>query len=92
MQRFFISYASVWRMSIRNKDLMRKLKEDVHSPGIARVNAVVCNITEFYDAFILSESDSLFLAAVKRTKIMVRHTINKKYPPLYKCSFSDFIS
>jgi putative endopeptidase len=69
VQRFFISYACVWRMSIRDKDLMRKLKEDVHSPGMARVNAVVRNIPEFYDAFALNENDSLYLTTDKRAKI-----------------------
>lgn len=69
LQRFFISYASVWRMSIRDKDLMRKLKEDVHSPGMARVNAVVRNIHEFYEAFAVLEKDTLFLIPEKRAKI-----------------------
>jgi putative endopeptidase len=49
--------------------LMRRLKEDVHSPGIARVNAVVRNIPEFYDAFTIKTTDALYLAPDKRAKI-----------------------
>jgi predicted metalloendopeptidase len=30
---------------------MKRLKEDVHSPSAARVNVIVYNIPEFYDAF-----------------------------------------
>jgi putative endopeptidase len=69
MQRFFISYAQVWRMSIRDKELMRRLKEDVHSPGMARVNGAVRNIPEFFEAFQIKSTDPLFLAAEKRAKI-----------------------
>jgi len=69
LQRFFISYAQNWRMSIRDKELMRRLKEDVHSPGLARVNAVISNIPEFYKAFNIKTTDPLFIAPEKRAKI-----------------------
>lgn len=69
LQRFFLSYAQVWRMSIRDKELMRRLKEDVHSPGMARVNGVVRNIPDFYEAFAISTNDALYLVPEKRAKI-----------------------
>jgi Predicted metalloendopeptidase len=43
-QRFFLAYAQVWRNNIREKELMRRLKEDVHSPGEARINCIVYKI------------------------------------------------
>jgi len=51
IQRFFLSYAQIWKGNIRDKELMKRLKEDVHSPSAARVNVIVFNIPEFYDAF-----------------------------------------
>jgi putative endopeptidase len=51
IQRFFLSYAQIWKGNIRDKELMKRLKEDVHSPSVARVNGIVFNIPEFYDAF-----------------------------------------
>ena len=51
LQRYFLSYAQIWRGSIRDKELLKRLKEDVHSPSLARVNGIVYNIPEFYDAF-----------------------------------------
>lgn len=69
IQRFFLAYAQVWRMTITDKELMRRLKEDVHSPGMARVNYVVRNVPEFYDAFKIKPTDKLFLPAEKRAKI-----------------------
>jgi len=68
-QRFFLSFAQVWRMTIRDKEQMRRLKEDVHSPGVARVNAVVRNVPEFYSAFNIRTGDALYIASDKRAKI-----------------------
>ncbi|MGD0711047.1 MAG: M13 family metallopeptidase [Bacteroidales bacterium] len=69
LQRFFLSYGQVWRMTIRDKDQMRKLKEDVHAPGVARVNAVVRNVPELYEAFKIKPTDPLYYAPDKRAKI-----------------------
>ena len=69
LQRYFISYAQVWRQNIREKDLMRRLKEDVHSPADYRVNGALPNVPEFYSAFGIKETDKLFLAPDKRALI-----------------------
>jgi putative endopeptidase len=59
-QRFFLAYAQVWRGNTRDKELMRRLKEDVHSPKEARVNGQVYNIPEFYKAFDIKSTDKRF--------------------------------
>jgi putative endopeptidase len=68
-QRFFLSYAQVWRNNIRDKELMRRLKEDVHSPGETRVNGIVYNIPTFYQAFNIKPTDKRYLADDKRASI-----------------------
>lgn len=68
-QRFFLSYAQVWRNNIRDQELMRRLKEDVHSPGIARVNGIVYNIPAFYKAFSIKTTDKRFIPEEKRANI-----------------------
>ena len=68
-QRFFLSYAQVWRNNIRNQELMRRLKEDVHSPGVARVNGIVYNIPAFYKAFNIKATDKRFIPEEKRANI-----------------------
>ncbi|MBN1632608.1 MAG: hypothetical protein JW917_00410, partial [Ignavibacteria bacterium] len=60
IQRFFLSYAQIWRGSITDKELMRRLKEDSHSPSIARVNGTVYNVPEFYEAFGIQPGDKYF--------------------------------
>lgn len=69
LQRFFISYAQVWRQNIRDEEQIRRLKEDVHSPGIYRVNGTLPNVPEFYKAFNISEDSKLFLSNEKRAVI-----------------------
>lgn len=68
-QRFLISYAQVWRQHIRPKALMRRLQEDVHSPGIARVNVGVANLPFWYSAFDVKEGDKDYIAPENRAKI-----------------------
>ncbi len=58
-QRFFISYAQIWRNHMRDQRLMQQLNEGPHSPGEARVNGIVYNMKEFYEAFDLSTENSL---------------------------------
>ncbi len=68
-QRFFMAYAQVWRQNVRDKALMRQLKEDVHSPGEARVNIPPFNMDIFLDAFGISPDDKLYIPKEKRAYI-----------------------
>jgi putative endopeptidase len=68
-QRFYLGYAQVWRGNIREKELARRLKEDVHSPAEARVNIPVFNIDVFLDAFEISPDDALFIPSEERAYI-----------------------
>lgn len=68
-QRVFIGYAQSWRSKSRDEALRVQINTDPHSPATFRVNGVVRNIPEFYTAFNVQESDSLYLAVDKRVKI-----------------------
>jgi putative endopeptidase len=48
---------------------MRRLKEDVHSPGQFRVNGVVPNVPEFYKAFDIKEGSPLYRPEAERAVI-----------------------
>jgi putative endopeptidase len=50
-QRFFLSYAQIWRESIRNESLRTLVLTDPHSPTRFRVNGALFNVPEFYTAF-----------------------------------------
>ena len=68
-QRFFLSYAQVWRANTRDEETMRRLKEDVHSPAETRVNAIVYNIPAFYTAFNIKPGDKRYIAPENRADI-----------------------
>ena len=68
-QRFYLSYATIWRQTILDEELTRRLKEDVHSPGDARVNVPLFNIDRVYEAFDIEEGDKLFRAKEDRANI-----------------------
>lgn len=69
LQRFFLSYGQVWRTAIRDKEQVRRLKEDEHSPAVARVNGVVYNLPQFYKAFGISQGDKLFKSEINRNLV-----------------------
>jgi putative endopeptidase len=68
-QRFFLSFAQVWRRNVRPERLRMQLKTDVHSPAEYRVNASVPNLQAFYDAFGCGQDGTMYLAPEKRAMI-----------------------
>ena len=68
-QRVFIGYAQAFMNKSRDEALRVQINTDPHSPNDFRVNGVVRNVPEFYTAFNVQESDSLYLPAEERVKI-----------------------
>ncbi len=68
-QRFFMAFAQVWRQNIRPKEMAKRLKTDVHSPGEARVNIPPFNMTPFIKAFNIKPGDKLYIPKDKRAYI-----------------------
>jgi putative endopeptidase len=68
-QRFFISWATVWRSKMRNEAIKNQVKTDPHSPGMYRAYVPLTNVDSFYKAFDIKESNKLFIAPDKRVKI-----------------------
>ena len=68
-QRFFMSWATVWRTKIRDEALRTQIKTDPHSPGQTRAIQPLLNVQEFYDAFDIVEGDKMYLAPEDRVQI-----------------------
>jgi len=68
-QRFFLAYAHVWASNIRDKEILRRTKEDVHSLGHFRVIGPLRNVPQFYTAFDVKPGQAMYLDEAKRVKI-----------------------
>ena len=68
-QRVFIGWAQAWKGKSRDEALRVQVSSDPHSPRDFRVNGVVRNIPEFYEAFDIEKQDDLYLPPKERVKI-----------------------
>jgi putative endopeptidase len=57
LQRFFISWAIVWRCNITDKEADKRLLTDPHSPNVLRINCTLRNIPEFHEVFNIDSGD-----------------------------------
>ncbi len=68
-QRFFMAWAQVWRVKVREALARQHLVTDPHSPPQYRINGVVRNFDEWYKAFDVKPGDALYLPAEQRVRI-----------------------
>ncbi|WP_439151090.1 M13 family metallopeptidase [Winogradskyella sp.] len=68
-QRFFMSWATVWRTLSRPDALETQIKTDPHSPGVVRATQPLKNIDAFYEAFDIKEGDAMYLPPEQRVRI-----------------------
>jgi predicted metalloendopeptidase len=68
-QRFFLSYAQVFRSLDRDEATRSQVLSDPHSPSRFRVNGVVRNVDAWYEAFAVTPADKLYLPPAQRVRI-----------------------
>ena len=68
-QRFFMSWATVWRTKSRDEYVQNQVKTDPHSPGMVRATQPLVNIDAFYEAFDIKEGDPMYVAPENRVRI-----------------------
>ncbi len=68
-QRFFISWATIWRTKARDEAIKNQVKTDPHSPGMYRAFVPLQNVDSFYSAFDIKPGDGMYIAPEKRVKI-----------------------
>ncbi len=68
-QRFFMSWATVWRSKATDAHLVNQVKTDSHSPGFYRSFAPLLNIDAFHKAFDTKPGDKLYKAPEERIRI-----------------------
>lgn len=68
-QRFYMSWATIWRTKTRDEALKNKIKTDPHAPGFYRAYMPLQNVDAFYEAFNIVEGDEMYLKPEDRVKI-----------------------
>jgi len=68
-QRFFLSWAQVWRQNCREPETRRLVVIDPHAPGAFRVRGAVENLDAFYDAFRVAPGQPMWRPQEARVAI-----------------------
>jgi len=68
-QRFFLSYATIWKSKQRDEDLKLRLNTDPHSPARYRVDGPLSNLSEFQKAFSVPEGSTMVRSTDKKVNI-----------------------
>ncbi len=68
-QRFFLAYAALWACNMRDEAIRTQTKGDPHSIGRWRVNGALPHIDAWYEAFGITETDSMYVPKEQRVTI-----------------------
>ncbi len=68
-QRFFLSWATIWRTKTTDEFVVNQVKTDPHSPAQYRAVAPIINMDAFHEAFKIQTSDKLHKPKEERIKI-----------------------
>lgn len=68
-QRFFISWATIWRTKSRDEYVKTQVKTDPHAPGIYRAYVPLQNFDPWYEAFDVKPGDKLYIEPDHRVRI-----------------------
>ena len=69
IQQFFISYAVSWRTKEQKTKQLQALFMDRHSPPEFRVNNIVSQIDDWYEAFNIQVDNTLYIAPENRIRV-----------------------
>jgi putative endopeptidase len=68
-QRFFLSFAQVWRSKMRDETARVLLNTDPHAPNMFRVNGPVYSMEAFYNAFNIKPTAKRYISPAERVNV-----------------------
>jgi putative endopeptidase len=68
-QRFFLSWAQVWRINVLPETQAQLIMTDPHAPGMFRCNGPIANIDAWYQAFNIQPGDKMYKSKDERIKV-----------------------
>jgi putative endopeptidase len=69
LRAFFIAFATSWRTKLRDEKLRSSIELDRHAPAFLRVNLVVSQFDEWYEAFGIGPEAALYVKPEDRIRI-----------------------
>jgi len=64
--KLFENYATIWSEMRTDDAIINQIADDVHSPALIRVNAVLSTMEAFYETYGIKEGDGMYIAPEKR--------------------------
>jgi putative endopeptidase len=68
-QRFFLSWAQVWRSKRRDTFLRQMVASHPHAPDEFRINGVLPHVDAWYEAFGVKKGQAMYVAPEERVRI-----------------------
>lgn len=68
-QRFFLSWAQVWRAATRPEEMATRIVTDPHAPNEWRCNGPLTNFDAWYEAFNIKPTDKMYKAPEERIAV-----------------------
>ncbi|MBQ0080589.1 MAG: M13 family metallopeptidase [Alistipes sp.] len=68
-REFFLAYGNLWAGAYSEEYILRIVKTNIHSIAPLRVNMVVRQMDEWYEAYDIKPGDKLYIEPSKRVKI-----------------------
>jgi putative endopeptidase len=68
-ERFFLSFAQIWRTAERPEYAKMLLNVDPHSPDMFRVNGPLSNFDPFYTTFHVKEGNKMYRKEAERVRV-----------------------
>ena len=68
-QRFFLSFAQIWRVKVRDEAERAGITTDPHSPAKYRVNGPLSNFEPFFRAFDVKPGQKLYKPQADQTRV-----------------------
>ena len=68
-QRFYLSWAQVWRANTTPEELAQRIKTDPHSPTQWRCNGPITNVESWYKAFNVQATDKMYRQDSLRARV-----------------------
>ena len=71
-REFFLAYGNLWAGVYSEDYIINRIRTNIHSIAPLRINIIVSQMDEWYDAYNIKETDKMYISPSERVKIWNR--------------------